>query len=177
MPTRISSTRIADQCNQRIQGLTKYVSPNTEILSDGKTLKVADVTAIYQACLDARAALLAKRAELKAALNVSGAAEAAREAIDPDIRSWVLLKFGAKSQEAHEIGVQPRKVGKASVATKAQGLEQAAATRKARHTMGKKQRGEIKGTVPDLTPPGDPAKTAPPDPAPPAPQPTNGAAH
>jgi len=74
-----------------------------------------------------------------------------------------LAAFGLKAPQA----------GKKTVATKAQALVKSEATRQARHTMGKRQKGQIKGEVPATGTQGPaPAPTA--GTQSPAPTPTTG---
>jgi hypothetical protein len=69
----------------------------------------------------------------------------------------VVNQFGATSKEAHEFGYLPARVPVRSVETKLQAVLQSKATREARHTMGSRQRKEIKGVLPA---PGEPAPPA-----------------
>jgi hypothetical protein len=152
-----NSNSIAAACNQRIEGLKKHVTAKTEILINGESSSLAQTIAIYQGSLDARSALKAARNQAEVALQEWNAAEATRSSMDAGLKQWVFAKFGPSSQEAKDMGFTPRKVGKKSVATKNGAVEQSAATREARHTMGKKQKARIKGTVVVPTAPAAPA--------------------
>ena len=97
--------------------------------------------------------------------------------------------------EAHDFGYSARKVASTSAATKANAVLLNLATRKARGTMGKKEKLKIKGTLvipteaahapppivsppppaPAVAPPAPVAVVAPLAPPSPAPAPTNGA--
>ncbi|HEY2515741.1 MAG TPA: hypothetical protein VGI39_32955, partial [Polyangiaceae bacterium] len=80
---------------------------------------------------------------------------------DPALKNWVFAKFGSTSQEAKDMGFLPRKRGVADTKAKYQATLQSEATREARHTMGKKQKQKIKGTIVVPTEPAAPATTAP----------------
>jgi hypothetical protein len=174
-----SSTTVADTCTQRIQGLNAHVSPKTAISIGGKSMKLAQLVAIYQAVLDTRKALKSKRAEAKLALKAWQEAQAGEEGVDAGLKSWVDSTYGLNSQAAQDMGFGPRKVGAKTVETKQAAAKQAAATREARHTMGKKQKLKVKGIVPATTEPilAAAPSTAPALPAAPSGTPTNGAPH
>jgi hypothetical protein len=152
-----STINIIDTASQRITGLQKHVSPKAQITIRRKSLKLAQLIATYQTLLDSRTTLNSKRAETKVAQQGYHAANAAKSALDKGLRAWVEATYGLDSQEARDMGFQPAKVGKKSVATKNEAVQQSLATREARHTMGKKQRAHIKGTVVAPTAPAEPA--------------------
>jgi hypothetical protein len=157
MSTNKSS--IANGTSQRVTALKKYVTPKTEIAINGEHYKLADLIAVFQSSLDAQAEVTTKRAELKAALNVRDDAETAAHALDRGLKAWVANQYGDSSQEAHEFGYPPPRTAEKSVKTKMRAVEQALATRKARHTMGKKEKSKIKGTMVAPTEPAAPAIT------------------
>ena len=82
-----------------------------------------------------------------------------RLATDKGLKAWVVSQFGADSQEAKEFGFLPAKSTPKSAATKAQAVAKSLATRQARHTMGRKQKKGIKGTVVAPAAPAVPATT------------------
>jgi hypothetical protein len=69
---------------------------------------------------------------------------------------------GRPSLATHEFGFGPAKIGQKSAETKALAVEKLLATREARHTQGKKQKKDIKGTIAASTPaPNAPANAQP----------------
>jgi hypothetical protein len=160
MKSAPNNATVIDKCTQRLNALKKYVKSNAEIPIGGETHNLADMIKIYQTCLDTRAAITAKRAELKAAMLDRQTAEALRRTADRALKPWVVNTFGADSQAAHDFGFPPNKVPVHNVQKKAHAVAQSKATRTARHTMGKKQKAKIKGTLPPETP------TSPPNPQP-----------
>ena len=76
------------------------------------------------------------------------------------LKRTVLGQFG-DTQDASstlaDFGYAPPKVTEKSSATKAAAAEQGRATRAARHTMGSKQKLQVKGTVTPASPPATPA--------------------
>src|ERR1700722_11983686 len=146
MTTR-NTTKIADTSSKRISGLTKHVSAKTGISINQESMKLSDVVAVYQATIDARTALQSQRDAAKIALQNWEEANASQSSIDKGLKSWVDVTYGLDSQEARDMGFAPRKIGTKTVATKQAAVDQAEATRAARHTMGKRQKADIKGVV------------------------------
>jgi len=154
-----NNAAVVDSCTQRLNALTAYVDPKAQISIDGTKLKVSQVVAVYQSCLDSRAALATKRAETKAAMDVRSSAESARRRADRAVKAWVVNEFGEGSQQAVDFGFPPPKKATRTVESKVNAVALAKATRAARHTMGSKQKSLIKGTVVVPTAPAVPANT------------------
>jgi hypothetical protein len=110
-------------------------------------VKPATIVAVFQKSLDTRAEVTVSAAAYKASLAERGAAESDRASYDDGLKAWVLNRYGADSPEAHEFGYAARKVSVKSAATKAQAVALNAATRKARGTVGKKEKLKIKGSI------------------------------
>lgn len=142
-----SAAQTIESCNKRLLALKKHVKAKTTIKVNGQSIKAASLIAIYQAVLDTSAAVSTKRAETKAALADRDKANATRIAAEVNLASWVKTEFGADSPAAHEFGFPPKKKGVRSVKANHAAVEKSLATRAARHTMGKKQRQQIKGTI------------------------------
>jgi hypothetical protein len=171
-----NNANIVSICGQRLNALTEHVKTTTAITVNGKSVKPADLIAVYQASIDTRAALVPLRAALNRGLDARDGAEVARQETDKGLRAWVVTQFGADSQEAEEFGFLPPKIGERSAETKAAAVEKSLATRAARGTRGKRQREKIKGTI---VAPATPTVAALPTPGAPAPAsvvaPANGA--
>ena len=67
------------------------------------------------------------------------------------LRSHLSVLFGEASTEFFDFGFTPKAVKTVDVATKAEAVKKGAATRQARHTMGKRQKAKITG---ETSPPG-----------------------
>ena len=156
-----NNAKIVSTCGQRLIALKKFVKTKTAMTVSGKQMKLADLTAIYQAAIDTRTALVPQRAAFEESLAARDSAEVLRRATDKALKAWVVNEFGANSQEAQEFGFLPTKIGEASAATKATAVEKSLATRVARGTKGKRQREKIKGTIVAPAAPAVPAITAP----------------
>jgi hypothetical protein len=94
--------------------------------------------------------VLAKHGEYKAAVAKRRAADAQRRTFDDALKSWVLNRFGANSNVAHDFGYTARKVGDPGTQAKADAVKLAKATREARGTIGKKKKLKIKGSLTPL---------------------------
>jgi hypothetical protein len=155
---RKNNAEVLDSCTTRLNALKQYVSSTKATIAiDGETHKVSDVIAMYQACLDTRAALTTQRAQVKATLVSRAIAEATRRAADRALKPWVINQYGAGSQQAHDFGFPPPKAPVRTVEEKSQAVARNHATRDARHTMGPKQKKGIKGTTIAPAAPADPA--------------------
>ncbi len=159
---KVANDVVISTATKRIHAIQKHVTnAKTEIAINGEVMKPAAIAAVFQHCLDTRAAVAAKHGEYKAALDARSIAEAKRLSIDDGLEDWVLNRFGKNSPEALEFGYSPRKVSTPAVATKARAQLLSKATRIARGTMGRKAKKQIKGTLVAPTEPAAPAVIAP----------------
>ncbi len=176
MSIKQNNAAVVSTCQQRVTALSEHVKAKTEMQINGETMTPADVTGVYQTCIDTRSELIKQRAAYEKALEARDSAEATRQATDKGLKAWVTAAFGPESQEALEFGFRPTKVTEKSAETKATAVLKLRATRKARNTMGKRQKEDIKGTIVAPAAPAVPAVTAPAAaPAASAPAATNGA--
>src|ERR1700733_10234731 len=148
MSTIKNNAKIVSSCGQRLIALKKYVkATKTAMTVSGESMKLADLTAIYQAAIDTRTALVPQRAAYEKALAARDSAEVTRQATDKKLRAWVVNQFGADSEEAQEFGFLPTKVGEKTAATKALAVQKVRATRAARATMGTRHEEKTQGTI------------------------------
>jgi hypothetical protein len=144
---RPNNAAVVGTCTQRLNALKTHLAHATGTIAvNGRQLKPEDVIRAYQACLDTRATLKTQRAEVSATLGAVAAADTERRSIEPALKAWVINQYGVESKEAHDFGFPPPKVPVRTVESKVTALARGEATRKARHTMGKKQKGKVKGT-------------------------------
>jgi hypothetical protein len=161
MGTNTNNATVIARSNQRITALQKHLGAKDTVFIQGKTVNTAALVAVFQSAIDTRGEVVSTQGEYKAALAARETAETARAITDDALKEYVLQRFGANSAEAHDFGYSARKVGEKSPATKARAALLNQATRDARHTMGKKQRLGVKGTLPPTatTPPANGAQT------------------
>jgi hypothetical protein len=145
--TKPNNATIVAACTQRIRSLAGYVEADAQIAINGRKHAHADVVAIYRQCLDARAAVARLRAQLAEALGTVEATEVARLEADSALKGWVRAEFGVASTQAIDFGFPPPRKGARTVEEKALAVARTKATRKARRTMGKRQKEEIRGSV------------------------------
>jgi hypothetical protein len=119
------------------------------------TMSRADLLAKLQGRLDAanatKAALLAHRQ----AVEAERASDAVVRPLRAQLKVYLQGRFGKTNTQLQSFGFTPNKVPLKTVLAKATGVAKAAATRVARHTLGKKQKAAIHGAVPESPAPAD----------------------
>jgi hypothetical protein len=157
---RVNSASVIDVCTQRLNALRAHLSSTKATIAvNGVQTKAAEIIATYQASLDGRATLNSQRADVKATLVTVAASDTKRRVVDRALKAWVVNQYGADSKEAHDFGFPPPKAPERTVSSKATALERSEATRQARHTMGSRQKEDVKGTAVVLVAPANPATT------------------
>lgn len=117
------------------------------LVLDGKAWKEADLAEAIQAVIDAlNAVVTARNAWIKAAADAA-AAKASIVPIMAALQAYIRAVYGTGSNVYSEFGFTARKQGKPGAITAAARVIKNLATRKARMTMGKKQKQGIKGVV------------------------------
>ncbi len=133
-----------------IDAIAKHYSGSATITLEGNDHKAKDLQAQFQAEVDAaKATQSAKTAYTQATLEE----QTVTKQVTPlykALRSYLIGLNGATSAIVADFGFTPKNTT-VDVATKAQAIEKRLATRKARGTLGKRQRLEITGTVPATT--------------------------
>ena len=81
--------------------------------------------------------------------------------VQTSLRNYASATFGETSTEFADFGFTPKTVTPVDAATKAEAVVKREATRKARGTMGKRQKEQIKGTIVAPAAPAVPAVTTP----------------
>lgn len=149
---------------QNITGIDKYLASLVTLSLAGNNITPALLKAVFQGDIDATLAVDATEAELKQLRAKQKQARKAAITSRKDLKSYILGNYGATAvQMLKDFGFsEPKPRGVKTVASKAQAIAQAKATRTARHTMGSKQRARIKGAPvqppPPALPPGPTAK-------------------
>ncbi len=85
---------------------------------------------------------------MDADLAARNEAETKRESIESGLKSWVLNSLGADSNAASEFGDSAPKKGTKTADVVAAAVKLGKATRKARNTLGKKQKADANPRVP-----------------------------
>ena len=153
---------IADTCNQRISAIKKDVPATTwAITIDGVRVSAASTSSRssrHASTGARRSRCYARRSRWLSPSRTRPMRSGA--ALDPGLRDWVGSTFGATSQVAMDFGYAPKKKGSTSTQTKLHATLQSKATRKARQTLGSKQKEAIKGVVTAVIPSGPDAPAA-----------------
>ncbi len=159
MSTKENQAAVIARLGKRITALKQYGQNVTQIPINGQPYAPLDLEGIYQKGIDDRTQTQAKRAEVHNLVTETRQDDAVRRVIDAGLRSWVVGTFGTNSQAMVDFGFPPPRARKTKAETKAQAVQKGQATRKARHTMGKKQKAIIKGSVPEAPTPPEPQPT------------------
>jgi hypothetical protein len=144
--SNVNEEKIVKKYNDRLTAFAKYTQPNDPIPLNGKTVPASEASAKYTSGLDTRKVLDDKRTQEAIALQNRRQADAACRAIEKAVKRWVLSKWGEGSEQAIAFGVQPKTPAKPTTKVKAEAVDQAKATKKARGILGKKARRAIKAT-------------------------------
>jgi hypothetical protein len=148
---------------KHVAAIDKYFGGLTSLTFAGQTITPAILKATFQGDIDETLALDAAEALVKQTRVKQKAARQKANATRLQLKTYIVGSYGAQAvQMLQDFGFDaPKPKGKKTVAAKAQGIAQAEATRAARHTMGKKQKAAIKGTVaPEAPPAASPAPAA-----------------
>ncbi len=162
-----------------IDGLNKHATTIPSIMIGGASVTTKDIVATLQSRVDSAKAAASTRATWLTAVQADRAERDKTKTYVSGLRQALLVAFVGQVDTLADFGLTPRKPRVVSPEEKVAAAAKAKATRAARHTMGKKQKAAIKGTVtstapvtasppaptPIATPPDAPAPT----PVPPAP--------
>lgn len=144
---KASQTKLVSVNRSIIAGLQAYWPEQTLVLA-GKTWSTDDLVAALTGENDAIAATSsAKAAWLKATATLQAEALAA-QALRAALHQYVLLRFGVDPVVLSAFGYKPpRKRGPSSPAARVIAAAKGLATRRARGTLGRKQRNAVYGAL------------------------------
>jgi hypothetical protein len=146
-----------DRKQQLLKGIGIHFAKAKTITLKGKDVKVSDIVAGLDKSIAAASDTDAKRVIFLESAKTSRQADAA---IDPTILALTeYLQSTMGASALADFDLQPKTRSVPDVATKAEANKKRAATRKARGTMGKKQRAKIVGVVEGETPAEAPGNT------------------
>jgi len=147
MPRTSQLTR-GQRASKVISGVEKRFPRRETYLLDGKPYSRDEIVAVFRDAVDALGAIQAARAALAAAIAKERATARRVQALMPRIVAYVGERFGSSADVFADFGWKlPKKPGPKTTAAKLAGLVKGQATRKARRTMGKRQRKQVKGWV------------------------------
>jgi hypothetical protein len=145
-----SKATTKDLNNKAISGIDKHFDPTASIKLAGADQSPAAHKATLQAAIDAIHAADAVGAQWRQLVQVARVALGNARRVRASLKAYLIGVNGPTAVGILEdFGfTAPRPGGAKTTKAKTQSVAQAAATRKARHTMGKKQKKAIKGTIP-----------------------------
>jgi hypothetical protein len=156
-----------DLDTKAMKGVDKHLASLTTIMIDGTAYTGPTFKAVFQADIDAINAADAAWTQWKDLLVTAKATRATAARARLALKSYLVGLYGPNAVGILEdFGITPPKTpGMKTAKVKADAVDKSAATRVARHTMGKNQKKSVKGTVTAAPPPapaGSTPITAPP---------------
>ena len=149
METSRLSRNVADQ--KLIDGVEGHMSQLASVPVGGQSMTPADIVAFLQARIDAAKAVEGAKAALAAALKADRDVRAKTSASRSALCRMVVGMFMHSPDVLATFGVSAPKPATTSVAARAVAIAKGKATREARHTMGKKQKQRITGSLDGAT--------------------------
>jgi hypothetical protein len=160
-----------------IDGFTKHASSIPNMGVNGAFVPTKDVITTLQSRVDAAKNAQATRATWLAAVKADTDLRDKTKTYVSGLRAVLMALFVGQIDTLADFGLTPRKTRVVTPEAKVAAAAKAKATRAARHTMGKKQKAAIHGTVPPTAPgpatPPAPEPSGPPTTPPPAASPTS----
>lgn len=150
MTTNRSTT--IDRNRKAIAGVLQHYGSATKVVLDGVPHKPADLVKIFQDQIDAIDEANAAKVTFHQKVAAQKAASAAADAVFLALKTRVFSDFKTSAEIVGEFGMALPKRRAPKPKTLVEAAAKREATRKARHTMGERQRAEIKGDEP-ATPP------------------------
>jgi hypothetical protein len=124
-----------------ISGLEKRWRAGDKLRLNGKDYSRDELVALFRAQIDALDAIRAARVALTVVIARERGIARRLESMTPDVRDVVTIQFGSGADVLGDFGwVAFKKPGPKTAEAKRVGAEKLRATRKARGTMGKRQR-------------------------------------
>jgi hypothetical protein len=155
---RMNRAQVQSRYTLVLAGIAKHIT--VPVPFGGTTYTAATLAAPFDGWLDAVAASNTAKAGHHAAVLSEQAAYEAAQILWALLEGYCRVVFTGDTAALADFGFAPRKVTKPSPEVEAAAIAKRAATRKARGTMGKKQRLAITGATPAPAPAAAPAVTA-----------------
>jgi hypothetical protein len=165
----------ADQ--KLIDGTEKFLAKYPELPVGSQNMATTDIVKVFQGRIGTSKAVLTADAARTAAIKADRDERQKTSAFVQAFRRMVLGMFLQSPDTLATFGLKAPKAVKKDVETKSTAVAKSKATRKARNTMGTKQKKTVKGTVPAAKSGPDPKVAAVTNsPTPPTPPATSGTA-
>ena len=140
--------QVAVLAEQLVAGTAKVLTSTTSVTFLGSSFTPAQITSKLQSIVTLRSDVNTAKAATQAKLAAEASQLPTLRGFMTAYESYVRGVYGSQPDVLAEFGLQPRKAPTpATVEAKAAAAAKRAATRAARHTMGKVQKQAIKGDV------------------------------
>jgi len=150
---------VAAEYQALIAGINTLLPSVDPFVLGNATISRADLLAKLQSLLNADNATKAAQTAYHNAVQSERSLTVAVAPLRAQLKLYLQSRFGKTSTQLQSFGFTPNKVPDKPVASKSTGVAKALATRKARGTLGKKQKSKIHGTVPAASAPTPPVAT------------------
>ena len=148
MGTKAQGKRsVAALAEQLIAGTNKHLANTAQVMVAGQSLSPAQVTGKLQTLVTLRSDVNAARASTKAKVAVEKADMPSLRIFMDAFVTFVKAAYGNQPDVLADFGVHPKARAPLTVEAKAAAAAKRDATRKARHTMGSRQKKDVKGAV------------------------------
>ena len=147
--TVVNRTTLQNRCRNAVAGVKKDLSSVAVITLDGFDYTAVTLMALFQSFIDAADATVTARGIWLLAVQKEAAMNTHILGVLAALKVYVTQKYGPGAVDTQaDFGFSPRKVAVRTAAQKTASALKAAATRKARHTMGPVAKKAVTGTSP-----------------------------
>ena len=144
---RSSKPTRSDRNRKAIVGVQKHYAALATVIIDGVPRTPASIVQTLQGSIDGADATAAAAATFHKAVEDEKQAIAEGNAMYQGLKALVVSQFKTSPETLADFGITPPSRRVPDAATVATAVEKRDATRAARHTMGKRQKEQVKGTV------------------------------
>ncbi len=144
-----------------LDGINKHSATIPAIFIAGAAVPLKDIVTTLQARIEAAKNVQPAKATWLAAVQADRDQHAKSATLVAAFKQTLSVFFSGQVDTLADFGLTGRKTAVVSPETRVAAAAKAKATREARHTMGRKQKAKIKGTVPAAAPEVPPAATPP----------------
>ena len=144
-----------------LDGINKHSAAMPTVIVSGAAVPLKDITDTLQARIQAARNVAPAKATWLVAVQADRDQRANSKTLIKVLEQALVLHFNGQVETLADFGLTGRKPTVVSPETRVAAAAKAKATRAARHTMGKKQKAKIKGTVPAAAPEVPPTATPP----------------
>ena len=158
----INRTKTQARDAQVIAGIQQHLQNVPSLPLGGAAYTPADLVKLVQSRIDSSRTSSASKADWHSTVLEDKALNTKVTPVIRALRQYVINVFGETSPVLADFGFAPPTRATRTPEEKAAAAAKAKATRAARHTMGPKQKKDVKGTVPATAPATPPSPAEPP---------------